>query len=176
MKGNIGRGDCGKTQIVGRCLDKASPLIGLLGLLDELNSLVGLSRSFLEEKFKDLDEILEGIQSDIFLISSELAGAKLKKTIDGNDIKKLEEIILRLEKELKPIKNFIYPTGSKVSSLLHTSRAFCRRVEREAFLLSKKRKLRKDILSYLNRLSDVLFTIAMVANRRLNIEEKIWKI
>jgi cob(I)alamin adenosyltransferase len=57
---------------------------------------------------------------------------------------------------------------------LHLARAICRNVEREAFLL--KEKLRKEILSYLNRLSDVLFVFARVSNKRLNFKEEIWKL
>jgi cob(I)alamin adenosyltransferase len=181
MKKNIGAGDTGKTKILGCDLDKTSPLISLIGNLDELNSYIGFSRSLLNSEknsnLKDLDKILMRIQSDIFLISSELANAKLKKKITNEDVKWLESIIIKLEKELKPIKNFIYPTGNVSASSLQVARAICRRVEREAFKFSKrKRIIRSELLSYLNRLSDVLFTIARAINRRMKVKEEVWKL
>jgi cob(I)alamin adenosyltransferase len=180
MKPNIGVGDTGKTKILGCNLDKTSPLIGLIGYLDELNSFIGFSRSLLESEkkleFKDLNETMKEIQNHIFLISSELARANLKTKISKKEVKWLESVIGKLEKEIEPINHFIYPTGSVSSSSLHIARAFCRRVERFAFKVSKREKIREEILSYLNRLSDVLFTIARVVNRRMKIKEEIWKL
>lgn len=179
MKPNIGAGDTGKTKILGCSLDKTSPLIGLIGYLDELNSFIGFSRSLLDSRknleFKDLDETMKEVQNHIFLISSELAGANLKTKIGKKEVEWLESVIVKLEKEIEPINHFIYPTGSIPSSSLHIARAFCRRVERFAFKVSKKEKVREEILSYLNRLSDVLFTLARVINKRMKIEEEPWK-
>jgi len=180
MKSNIGSGDEGRTKVFGYELDKTSQLIDLIGQLDELNSFIGFSRSLLEfrrySEFRDLDEIMKKIQSHIFLISSELAGAPLKKKIEDSEVKWLESVISELEKEVEPLSNFIYPTGSIPSSSLQVARAICRRVEREAFKFSKRRRIvRSEILSYLNRLSDVLFLIARVINKRMKVSEEIWK-
>ncbi|MGC8993217.1 MAG: cob(I)yrinic acid a,c-diamide adenosyltransferase [Candidatus Aenigmatarchaeota archaeon] len=174
MKPNIGAGDSGETKILGCNLNKASPLIGLIGSLDELNSFIGMARSFVN--FKDLDEILKDIQSDIFLIGSELGGAKLDKKVDENSVKKLESYIVKLEAEIEELKNFIYYSGSKSSTILQVCRAVCRRVERDAHIISKDFMIRKEVLSYLNRLSDLLFTIARVLNKREGFREEIWKI
>ena len=181
MKPNIGSGDKGKTKILGCELDKTSKLIGLIGQLDELNSFIGFSRSLLEHRryseFRDLDEVMGKIQSHIFLISSELVGASIKKKIDDNEVKWLEKIIIELEKEIEPINNFIYPTGSVPSSSIQVARAICRRVEREAFNFSKRKRIvRREILAYLNRLSDVLFVMARVINKRMKIQEEVWKL
>jgi len=180
MKPKIGYGDKGKTRILGRELDKTSPLISLIGSLDELNSFVGFSRSLIYfneySKLRDLDEIMKEIQTHIFLISSELVGAKLKSKITKKEIEWLENVIDKLEKEIKPITSFIYPGGSVPASSLQIARAVCRRVERKAFKFSKKERIiRSEILAYLNRLSDLLFTLARVVNKRLNFSEEFWK-
>jgi len=180
MKPKIGSGDKGKTKILGCELDKTSSLVGLIGQLDELNSFIGFSRSLLKfeghSEFRDLDEIMKKIQSHIFLIGSELIGAFIKKKISESEVKWLEDVINELEKEVEPISNFIYPTGSVPSSSLQVARAICRRVEREAFKFSKRQRIvRNEVLSYLNRLSDVLFIIARVINKRMKVSEEIWK-
>jgi len=180
MKPKIGSGDKGKTKILGCELDKTSSLVGLIGQLDELNSFIGFSRSLLKfeghSEFRDLDEIMKKIQSHIFLMSSELIGASLKKKIGEREVKWLEDVINELEKEVEPISNFIYPTGSVPSSSLQVARAICRRVEREAFKFSKRQRIvRNEVLSYLNRLSDVLFVMARVINKRMKVSEEIWK-
>jgi len=175
MKSNIGAGDFGKTKILSYDMDKTSPLVALIGQIDELNSFLGFSRSLLE--FKDLDEILKEIQNHLFLINSELAGASLKTKVSEKEVKWLEEVLMNLDKEVKPLSNFIYPTGSIPSSSLQVARAICRRVERMAFRFSKRKRIvRNEILAYLNRLSDVLFMMARVVNKRMKVDEEVWKI
>jgi len=104
MKQSMGAGDTGKTRVLKHCIDKASPLIALIGHLDELNSFIGFSRSLLNaqkrEELRDLDEMLKEVQNHIFLISSELAGAKLKVKIGKREVEWLENVINKLEKEL----------------------------------------------------------------------------
>lgn len=171
MKPGIGKGDSGKTRLFSRTIDKSSPIISLIGSLDYLNSLIGLARAF--NKDRKIDNLLEKIQSDIFTIGSELAGSK-KKHITKKSVKKLENFILKFEKQLPRLNRFIYPTGSKSAALLHVARSFCRKVESEAFSISKKEKISKNILSYLNRLSDLLFVLARIENKNESIPEKTW--
>jgi len=171
MKPNIGKGDKGETDVFGKKIKKSSELAELIGRIDHLNSLIGLARSF--NRFDDVDRILEDIQNDFFLIGSELAGSD--KKIDAERTKKLEGYIIQFESDLKPLSHFIFPTGSQASSLLHVCRSFCRGVEQFAFSLSEKMTISPHILSYLNRLSDVLFVLARVVNKREGIEEKEWK-
>jgi len=178
MKPKLGAGDSGKTRILGCELDKTSPLIALIGHIDELNSFIGFTRSFIDprekQKFKDLDDIMKEIQNHLFLISAELAGAYIKQKVGEKEVKWLEEILERFEKEVEPLTNFIYPTGSIPSSSLQVARAICRRVEREAFKFSRRKRIvRNEILSYFNRLSDVLFLIARVINKRMKVKEEI---
>ncbi len=180
MKPKIGHGDKGRTSIIGCNLSKTSPLVSLIGSLDELNSFIGFSRSLLysneDSRFRDLDGIMKEIQTHIFLISSELVGAKLKSRITKKEVEWIENVIDKLEKEIKPITCFVYPSGSVPASSLQVARAVCRRVERKAFKFSKRERIiRSEILAYLNRLSDLLFTLARVVNNRLNFDEEFWK-
>ncbi len=160
-------GDKGKTLFGGRIEEKDSLIIEVIGELDELNSFIGLIRENLE--FKDLDEILEKIQNHIFQIGSCLHLSKQEFSEDN--VKFLESLIEKYEKELKELKHFIYPIGK-----LHYCRALARRVERRMFSLSKQIKVDKNILVYLNRLSDLLFVLARIYNKRKNLEEKEWKL
>jgi cob(I)alamin adenosyltransferase len=181
MKPILGAGDSGRTKIFGLDIDKTSPLVALIGQIDELNSFIGFSRSLLDFRknleFKDIDEILKKIQNHLFLIGSELAGANLKTKVSGKEVKWLEEVLEKFDKEVEPISNFIYPTGSIPSSSLQVARAICRRVEREAFRFSKRKRIvRSEVLAYINRLSDVLFILARVINKRMKVRDEIWKI
>jgi len=173
MKPNIGRGDSGKTNLLGCNLDKTSPLIGLIGKIDELNSFIGFVRSINKET--DIDNILREVQNDLFIIGSELAGSR-KKEITETHVKKLEEYIVRFEKEISPISHFLFPTGAEVASAIHICRAVCREVEREALIVAKEYDVPKEIISYLNRLSDLLFVLARVENKRNGIREEEWNI
>lgn len=159
-------GDKGKTNIGKKLVEKDSEIIEVVGELDELNSFIGLVRENLE--FRDLDEIFQKIQSHIFQIGAHIH-SKVKFNLDN--IKFLEETTENFERELKEIKSFIYPIGK-----VHYCRALARRVERKMFSLSKKIEIDKNVLVYLNRLSDFFFILARIYNKRKNLEEKEWKL
>jgi cob(I)alamin adenosyltransferase len=170
MKPNIGRGDKGETDFRDKRVNKCECNIESIGTVDELNSFIGLVRSF--NKDKEIDSILEKIQNDLFAIGSDLATNT--SIITRDNVKFLEDSMIKLEKELKPLTKFILPTGNQISALLHVSRAVCRRAEREVVSLSKQEKVNEQVIPYLNRLSDLLFTLARVVNKRSGIEEKEW--
>jgi len=166
MKPNIGQGDKGYTGCLkGTKVSKSSKLVKFIGELDELNSFIGLARSFV--KSKDVDRTLEKIQEKIFTVGSIIAGAKLD--FGEKDVKFVEEEIQKYEKELKPLKHFIFPTGTKSSSLLQVARAVCRRVERSCVEAKQK-----DFIPFFNRLSDLLFVLARIENKRSKVKEKEW--
>jgi len=171
MKPNMGKGDKGKTDVFGRKLSKSSKLIGLIGMIDELNSIIGMARSL--NKHDDLDKIMKDIQDHLMNISSLLAGYK-NIDIEYIDHKKLGSYINQLEKEITPINKFIFPNGTPEAAILHIARSFCRKVEREAFIISEEFDIHPNILSYLNRLSDVLFTMARVENKRNKKDDEFW--
>ncbi len=200
-------GDKGETGIIGARISKSSDIINLIGNLDELNALLGIvanqlqafnyelrdktkniedQESFKVKKLKPFDSAqgdivheLEGIQSDIFGLGAIVAGGKIKIDLEKRTAF-LENSIDSMDKDLKPLQNFILPGGSLVSSYLHLARAVCRRTERSVVSVmtvhpSGSLKVTKEILIYLNRLSDYFFVLARFVNHNLGQSEQIWK-
>ena len=161
------RGDRGQTSLYDRQnkqnirIDKNSLRIEAIGAIDELNSFLGI-----------ISQVKE-IQKDLFVIGSILAGSELK--FFRSKTKKLEKTIDKLEGELPFLKNFIIPGGSKDSAYFQYARALARRAERRVVALSKVERVKPQILSYLNRLSDYLFILARYANFGEGIKEEVWK-
>ncbi|MBI2545377.1 MAG: cob(I)yrinic acid a,c-diamide adenosyltransferase [Candidatus Aenigmarchaeota archaeon] len=176
MKPNIGQGDKGTTSLFGGTkVDKDNLQVESYGNIDELNSNVGLIRSFNENK--EIDSVLETIQNNLFTIGSQLASSNENShtpKIKIEDIKLLEEDILEFEKELPELKNFILPTGTKLASMFHVARAVCRRTERSIVSLSKQKQLDENCVAYVNRLSDLFFTLSRYVNKKEGKEEKEW--
>ncbi len=172
-------GDNGKTSLRnGERVGKESCLISALGDLDELNCLLGLSIKFI--KNKEVNKYLTTLQNLIFNIGAEIAIGK--RATRGNfhhlgeeNISNLEKNIDRIEKQLSPLKAFILPGGSKGASLLHLARAVCRRGERNIVELYNLEKIKnKAILPFMNRLSDFLFVLARMENKRTKNPDVAW--
>lgn len=174
MKPNIGSGDDGKTNLIGKRVWKDDVRIDLQGKIDELNSFIGLSTSKI--KFKDMSLVLEEVQKQLFVLGADLANVVKQEKIvkiTKDDVKFIENKIQEFEKELEPLTRFILPSG-EIASIIHVSRAICREAERKAVRLSKEEEINSNIIPYLNRLSDLLFTFARLYNKRLGIKEKEW--
>ena len=180
-------GDKGETGLIGgKRIPKSDPRIISYGLIDELNSNVGLTISLLNLKnnnlFSDLIDLLIKIQNDLFAIGSDLADPtypmenkyKIPRT-DEKMVLYLESEIDKFEKEVVPITFFILPGGSIESSVLHVSRSIARRTETAVTALSKSQTINPAILIYLNRLSDLLFVAARLVNKRIGVEDVAWK-
>ena len=180
-------GDKGETGLIGgKRIPKSDPRIISYGLIDELNSNVGLTISLLNLKnnnlFSDLIDLLIKIQNDLFAIGSDLADPtypmenkyKIPRT-DEKMVLYLESEIDKFEKEVVPITFFILPGGSVESSILHVSRSIARRTETAVTALSKSQTINPAILIYLNRLSDLLFVAARLVNKRIGVEDVAWK-
>jgi cob(I)alamin adenosyltransferase len=175
-------GDTGETGMAtGERVSKTSPAINLVGVLDECNSQIGLSISFLNiESLKNenpqifVSEIkaLEKIQKSLFVLGSIASGANLSFDAE-NEVKKIEDYIDAYESLLPELKNFILPGGSLPSSAIHVSRSCLRKCERVAVKFSSQSKV--EFLPFLNRLSDLLFVMARYINMKLGYDEKIWK-
>jgi len=180
-------GDKGETGLIGgKRIPKSDPRIISYGLIDELNSNVGLTISLLNLKnnnlFSDLIDLLIKIQNDLFAIGSDLADPtypmenkyKIPRT-DEKMVLYLESEIDKFDKEVVPITFFILPGGSLESSILHVSRSIARRTETAVTALSKSQTINPAILIYLNRLSDLLFVAARLVNKRIGVEDVAWK-
>ncbi|QKQ99256.1 cob(I)yrinic acid a,c-diamide adenosyltransferase [Metallosphaera tengchongensis] len=165
-----GSGDKGKTKVpsVGEVW-KDDELIEALGNLDELNSLLGVVSSL----FPDITTIMEDLQNDIFEISSEIAGFNMN--FNKDKISKLESLIQIYGNQIETLRNFILPGGHLASSFLHLARATSRRAERSLVKLYKS-SLSKDVhVTYLNRLSSLLFVMGLWVNKKTGNPNIIWK-
>lgn len=176
MKPNIGQGDKGITSLFGgKKISKDECQVQAYGDVDELNSHIGLIRSV--NNHKELDSLLEKIQEDLFVLNSQLASAvensRLPQLTKGNVVF-IEENIQKFEKDLPELRRFILPTGTQTAALLHIARTVCRRAERSIVTLSKEKQITENAISYVNRLSDLLFTLARWVNKQEGKQEKEW--
>jgi cob(I)alamin adenosyltransferase len=168
-------GDSGETSLVGGRLPKDDLRIECYGTIDELNSAIGLMRSF--SNIEKINSLIDKIQNDLFVVGAELSnvtGRGSSYRISEKDVKWLEKIMEELEVEIKPLNKFVLPGGSNIAAACHLARSICRRAERRIVSLSKKEKINPEIVYYINRLSDVLFVMARFTNQTMRIEEKTW--
>lgn len=167
------KGDGGKTGLFGgrKRVSKASLVIETIGSIDNLNSFIGIIISNL--KNKKVKNLLVKIQQDLMTINSVIAGSKIK--LGKSKVKNIEEIIDGLGGELPYLNKFILPNGSVDASLLHFARSLTREAERRIVALNEARKLKPELLMYINRLSDLLFMLARYINFRSGVKEKVWQ-
>ena len=173
-------GDKGDTGLFGGGrVPKTHPRVEAYGDVDELNAAIGLARAI--ELMPRIDEVLVPLQRDLFAIGALLATPdrdKMKKQlekarIDERRIKELEHAIDEGDRELEPLKAFIVPGGTPKAAALHVARTVCRRAERRVISLGSD-EVPAIVIVYLNRLSDLLFTLARVANKRAGAGEVTW--
>ncbi len=163
------QGDEGKTSLIsGERVYKDDIEVEVYGNIDELLSFLGLSYSIIEnERVKrDLKVVINDLHNLIIDISDR------KGRINSNNVRWLEMKIDEYSKILKPLNTFILEISSEKAAFLNVSRAICRRVERRLFTLSKAKEVPKDILAYINRLSDFLFTLYRYINAVEDINEE----
>ncbi|MFI5256143.1 MAG: cob(I)yrinic acid a,c-diamide adenosyltransferase [Gemmatimonadales bacterium] len=174
-------GDAGSTGLFGGGrVPKDDARVEAYGDVDELNAVIGMARSI--ESMPRIDEVLVPIQRDLFAIGALLAtpdrdkmALHLQKArIDDARIGELERAIDDGDAELEPLRSFILPGGSGKSAVLHLARTVCRRAERRVVTLQRDVELPPLAIIYLNRLSDLLFTLARVANLRAGAGEVTW--
>ena len=150
--------------------------------VDEANSHIGLIISNIEKNsiFDDVKKILLNVQQDLFVLGAELANPNTLKDdnmlVKREMISTIEKYIDKFESELAPISNFILPGGSIESSLLHMCRTVVRRAETSAVALAKEQKINQEILTYLNRISDLFFVLARLTNKRQKRNDIPWKL
>ncbi len=147
------------------------------GTVDELNSLIGLARSY--QPAADAD--LARIQHQLFNLGADLATpldapSQHVVRMDAAPIAWLEQAIDRMTAEMPPLTAFILPGGSTVAAAIHVARTVCRRAERHVAALQEQEAVGEFVLPYLNRLSDYLFTLARWENQQAGISEEKWSI
>ena len=180
-------GDKGTTALVGgKRVPKDSPRIAAYGTIDELNSILGLARVFNEERLAEgekhrwLDEVFRRLQNQLFDLGSELATPPeaayegMVRLADA-EVKELETLMDRCQKDLEPLKSFVLPGGGRISGFLHQCRTVCRRAEREILVLSRVEPIGEAPLRYVNRLSDVFFVLSRWVGKHLGEREYLWE-
>jgi cob(I)alamin adenosyltransferase len=174
-------GDAGSTGLFGGGrVSKDDARVQAYGDVDELNAVIGMARAV--EMMPRIDEVLVPIQRDLFAIGALLATPDREKMaqhlqkarVDEVRIGQLEQAIDDAESELEPLTAFILPGGTPKAAALHVARTVCRRAERHVVRLQHDVELPPLAVIYLNRLSDLLFTLARLANRRAGAGEVTW--
>ena len=168
-----GRGDSGKTDLrdLSR-ISKDSLRIEAYGAIDETNSAVGVARP---TGYDDTDDMLEQIQNQLFIAQADFANPSSDQSdpqIQKSHVETVEDWIDSLDEDLEPLQAFILPGGSQSGAKLHLARAVCRRAERRAIALTSEEEANQLVVTYLNRLSDALFTLGRVVNQREGIPEE----
>lgn len=170
-------GDDGTTGLFGGArVKKNSDSVEAYGTVDELNAVLGVARATKLDPFSE--GILAHVQVDLFTLGAELACVPGKEDklgmalLEMADAERLERAIDDAEKELAPLKTFVLPGGSPQAAALHLARTVCRRAERR--VLSIDEGARSEVVIYLNRLSDLLFTLARLANVKAGVEDVPW--
>ncbi len=167
-----GKGDTGETGLFGGGrVSKASARIEAIGDVDELQAFIGVARSMIEDE--TANALLHSAQEDLFAVNSDLANPNGSRT-SQEMVKNLERHIDDIARNQKPLRRFIFPSGSRGSAILHACRAICRRAERRVVAVQQSGHVNEHCKSYLNRLSSLLFVLARHANVAEKGEEEEW--
>lgn len=181
-----GQGDSGKSFVGGKKFAKSEDFFELIGVLDELNSWLGVSRAAaaaFDKKNRSgswrLTAEIGRLQNLVFIAQAEFAAERFGYP-NGPKISRphtdfLEELISRIDRELPPLTKFVISGGSELSAQLDFARTLARRAEREAVKFAVKKKSlavrSAGALQFLNRLSSALFALARYVNFKLKIKE-----
>jgi cob(I)alamin adenosyltransferase len=180
-------GDKGTTALVGgKRVPKESGRLEAYGTVDELNSIVGIVRTYLIEYKTRLGddyvwyaEMLRRIQNELFDVGSELATPPDGEyegmyKMGAGEVTQLEEEMDRMEKDLEPLKSFTLPGGGVLNAFLHQARTVCRRAERVLWTVKREEEIGDQVIIYINRLSDHLFVQSRWIAKRLDEPEFLW--
>lgn len=177
-------GDKGQTSLgTGARVDKDNPTIEVLGSIDELNSWIGTVLSFAQSpRVKDA---FTYVQHDLFDLGAQVSvpGTPL---LSGAHVARLDETVEQMNSDLSMLKEFILPGGAPSAAFAHVARTVCRRAERRLFTLSDLDRGAEGLqqvlgnpfecgLSYLNRLSDLLFVVSRIENHACGLSDVMWE-
>jgi cob(I)alamin adenosyltransferase len=174
-------GDEGDTGLFGGGrVPKDHARVAAYGDVDELNSAIGMVRAAAPAEL--FDALLASVQRDLFAIGGHLATpdpervtrALEKAALSEDRVAEFERAIDAADQELPPLKAFVLPAGTAKAAALHLARTVCRRAERSVVRLAREAEVHALFIVYLNRLSDLLFTLARLANHRAGIGDTTW--
>jgi cob(I)alamin adenosyltransferase len=170
-------GDAGETSLGdGSRISKLDPRIVAYGTVDELNAAIGVVLAV--EVHPELREVLERLQNELFDLGADLsvpADVEGRLRIEQPLVDRLEADCDRVNAELPELRSFVLPGGSPAAAGLHVARTICRRAEREAIAAGQSVEVNPLVVTYLNRLSDLLFILSRAANALAGRDEPLWK-
>lgn len=174
-----GKGDDGSSKLFdsepGKRVSKAAPVFECLGMLDELNSLVGWCKACATDDIlvrgQKMKLVLHDVQDHLFTIQAEVAGAQ--KSIPLSSVERLGEFIKAIEAEMPPVTTFLVPGATELSARLDITRALSRRAERRLVALheSGEREVSHASRAYANRLSSLFYALTRFINHREGVDE-----
>ncbi len=177
-------GDAGETGLFGgERVQKDDARVCAYGAVDEANAAVGVAAAAPDTPPEMREELLH-VMSDLFDIGAELAtppaageklGERLASAVDDARVRALEASIDAVDAEVPPLSTFVLPTGTDAAARLHVARAVVRRAEREVVSLARSVAVRREVLVYLNRLSDTLFAWSRLCNHRSGAGDVPWR-
>lgn len=178
MKLYTKRGDDGHTDLIGGVrVPKSHFRVGAYGAVDELNATIGLALADCE--IDVIKEVLITAQDRLFDLGADLANprtpAEAPSRLQADHVAELERQIDQSSEQLTPMRYFVLPGGTILAARLHVARTVCRRAEREAVALAGEEEIDPMTVVYLNRLADLLFALARLANAQAGVEDVPWK-
>lgn len=169
-------GDRGTTGLAGGArVAKDSERIRAYGTFDELGSQLGLVEAALPDSLEDARAVVRRLEHELFIAQSELAvapGAKpAAHRIEARHVTRIEGDIDRFDAAHPELRSFVLPRGAPATAQLHVARTIARRAERELWTLNRLEPQRAELLEWTNRLSDLLFALALATNHALGVAE-----
>ena len=184
MKVYTRTGDDGTTALFGGGrVAKSHPRIAAYGTVDEANAALGMARAALPHSERSaadvrVDGLLQRLQNELFVLGGDLASpgdvTYPVPRIEAHHVQALEDEIDRFTDDLPPLKNFVLPGGSPCAAALHLGRTISRRAERLVVETAALEQVSVQAIQYLNRLSDLLFTVARWVNHQAGVAEPVW--
>lgn len=174
------RGDRGETDLLGGPrVAKDHLRVEAYGAVDELNAALGVALA--DTAHEDIRDLARSVQATLFDLGAYLSSPDAERREKSGErqslaaeVEALEARIDAFEEELEPLRNFVLPGGTSSAAAFHLARTVCRRAERRVVSLDREAPLEAARLRYLNRLSDLLFVLARVENRRAGIDDLVW--
>jgi len=169
-------GDRGTTALAGGArVDKDSLRVHAYGSFDELGAVLGLVEVELPPELVQIRAIVRRLQHELYIAQAQLAtppgGHPPKHRIEARHVERIESDIEKLKSSHARLRSFVLSGGSRPGALLHISRTIARRAERELWSLHRAEPLPPELLSWTNRLSGLLFALALATNRALGVAE-----
>lgn len=174
-------GDKGTTALIGgERVAKDDPRVEAYGTVDELGAHIALLTDWAAEAdLAEMVTLLERVAAELMTVESQLALSESFKgeipTVTPEMVTALEEAIDHYSEELPPFGGFTIPGGHKIISQCHICRTVCRRAERRILTANAQHPVNESVSKYINRLSDLLYTLSRWSAKMVDVEEKVWR-